>query len=503
MKSNLLSTVYIVILVACYAEKEDQTYLGQGMMAGEVTTSSVILQARLTTSDALIDGDLPGKRGVGKFEVSTDRNFTDAINSSSLIASKENDFMVKTMIRGLQSGTSYFYRLQYGTSGDSFTASDAGTFKTLVGEDGVERISFAAVTGMNYYAFYYGDHGQTEPYAGPDKDQGYPALETILDLAPDYFIGTGDNVYFDEPNRSEFERKQNEGKNPHPGGFDGEAVIDETGMRKKYHQQFIQQRFRELFKKVPTYWEKDDHDYRFNDSDPYRDFPITHEIGAKNWREQLPVVDPDEGDAKPYRTHRMNEDLQIWLVEGREYRSHNKMEDGPEKTIWGKEQLAWLKTTLSESDATFKILISATPMVGPDDSYKTDNHTNLNGFRYEGEAFFNWLNESGFSTDNFFIVCGDRHWQYHALHPSGFEEFSCGALVDANSRAGRVAGDPDSTDPEAKIKQFYVQGTPESASGGFLLVAVERDKGTPQATFSFYDEKGKLNYQVVKQGVSN
>ena len=31
------------------------------------------------------------------------------------------------------------------------------------------------------------------------------------------------------------------------------------------------------------------------------------------------------------------------------------MPDGPDKTMWGVEQRAWLERTLLESDATFKI----------------------------------------------------------------------------------------------------------------------------------------------------
>ena len=126
---------------------------------------------------------------------------------------------------------------------------------------------------------------------------------------------------------------------------------DEKGMRQKYHVQFIQQRFKDLFASMGTYWEKDDHDYRLNDADPYTDFPISHELGIKNFREQLPVVDMNDKDAKTYRTYRMNKDLQIWMLEGRDYRSANAMPVGAEKTLLGKKQIAWLKKTLMESDA--------------------------------------------------------------------------------------------------------------------------------------------------------
>jgi alkaline phosphatase/alkaline phosphatase D len=106
-------------------------------------------------------------------------------------------------------------------------------------------------------------------------------------------------------------------------------------------------------------------------------------------------VKPDDAKAVTYRTHRMGRDLQLWFVEGCDYRSPNDMADGPEKSIWGTAQKEWLQRTLKESDATFKILISPTPEVGPDDAHKKDNQVNANGFRQEGEAFFSWLKENG------------------------------------------------------------------------------------------------------------
>ena len=78
--------------------------------------------------------------------------------------------------------------------------------------------------------------------------------------------------------------------------------------------------------------------------------------------------------------------------------------------------------------------------------------------------------DDGFLEDqNFYIICGDRHWQYHSIHPIGFEEFSTGALVDGNSRLGRSPGDPESTDPEGLIEQPYTRTEP---SGGFLHVTI-------------------------------
>jgi alkaline phosphatase/alkaline phosphatase D len=281
-----------------------------------------------------------------------------------------------------------------------------------------------------------------------------------------------------------------------PSSFNGAAVTDGKGVRHKFHEQFSQPRFHQLLRKVFTYWQKDDHDFRCNDCDPYVPNPISREAGAYFFREQLPVVHPVTNAQPVFRSYRINDLVQIWLVDTREYRSRNAARDGPEKTLWGTRQHKWLKATLSQSDAVFKLLISPTPMVGPDGYGKNDNHANLAGFRYEREAFFSWLRESGLLEDNFYLICGDRHWQYHAIDPSGVEEFSVGTLVDANAVVGFFPGDETSSDPEGEIRHLY---HPEEAKGGFLNVSIDSKNHVAMAKFSFYDVRGKLQYQVTKK----
>jgi alkaline phosphatase/alkaline phosphatase D len=357
---------------------------------------------------------------------------------------------------------------------------------------------------MNYSFFHYLGHPgrRTGPYTGPDKALGYPALASIAKLAPDFFVGTGDNVYYDHP------------------GHRGRAQTQHE-MRKKHHEQYSQPRFLELFRSVATYWMKDDHDHRFDDSDainPVRirapkqqtyypktniyplesgsGFLPSHELGLRIFREQLPVVDPADPKPRTYRTHRVSKDLQVWFVEGRDYRSPLDMPDGPDKTIWGAEQKAWLERTLLESDATFKLLVSPTPMVGPDSAEKRDNHTDINGYRHEGDSFFDWLAESGISPEQFFIACGDRHWQYHAIRPDGYEEFSSGALIDENAIVGSFPGDAGTTDPEGLIRQPH---HPREFTGGFLIIGVQPEAEAAVATFDYYDEHGERLYHHEKR----
>lgn len=496
MKIQYLFFAFAVIFFVSCSENQ-HIFIAQGIMSGEATENSIIVQSRLTAADTLVLGDVPGALGFGRFEVSEDSLFSSFKESPWLPSDSSTDFILKYKFEDLNPGAQYFFRLNYGPSQSNTTMSRIASFKTNYGSQISGESSFVVVTGMNYYHFHYGNYDSLKAYAGADKQLGYPALKAILEQGPDYFIGTGDNVYFDHPNENGYNNAIKKGRGAHPATYEGKEVVDESGIRKKYHEQFVQPRFKDLFAEVSTYWEKDDHDYRYNDADPYMDFPISHALGIQSFKEQLPLAYPYK-NAKTYRTHRLNKDVQLWFVEGRDYRDANSKQDGPDKTLWGQEQILWLKETLLASDATFKILISPTPMVGPDDAYKTDNHVNLEGFRYEGEAFFDWIVDNNFLQKNFYVVCGDRHWQYHATHPKGIEEFSTGALVDNNSRAGRLAGDPKSTDPDKKIIQHYVQGTKEEASGGFLSIS-NKTRDVPELHFEYYDEHGKLLYSTIKK----
>jgi alkaline phosphatase/alkaline phosphatase D len=135
-------------------------------------------------------------------------------------------------------------------------------------------------------------------------------------------------------------------------------------------------------------------------------------------------------------------------------------------------------------------------MVGPDDANKIDNHSDIHGFRHERDQFFDWLNAEKIS--GFMVFCGDRHWQYHSIHPSGVEEFACGALNDENSRLGVPPGSAKGSDPEARIKQPYLYSEP---TGGFLQVRVTPENRTgARLLIEHRDDTGKVMNTVEKMG---
>ena len=85
---------------------------------------------------------------------------------------------------------------------------------------------------------------------------------------------------------------------------------------------------------------------------------------------------------------------------------------------------------MRSSDATFKLYISATPVVGPDRKGKKDNHANQ-VFAYEGGRLREFLN----SIPGCFVINGDRHWQYHSIDPgTGLNEFGSGPRIRRSRR---------------------------------------------------------------------
>ena len=449
-------------------------FQAQGDFAGEVTDHSVLLQSRITSIPGpLLDakGDIPGMEGRAYFEWSENESFRPSQRTSLLEAKAESDFIIRAAIEGLREGTRYFYRLVF----ENGNKGPTRTFQTRSPRG--HHVSFCMGNCMNYYPFITGQPNGDGPVTATPEDKrlGYPSFVAMQKLNPDFFIGAGDIVYYDFPKDS--------------------PAQTVPQLRKKWHEQFRFPRLISFFGRCGTYWMKDDHDFRFDDADLGGNQLPSSTTGKDLFREQMPIHAAGDTKSPNYRTHQVSRDLQIWFLEGRDYRSDNRSPADSKKSIWGEAQRKWLEATLQSSPAKWKIIVSPTPLVGPDRASKSDNHTNLNGFRDEADSFFQWLTDK--KIQNVLILCGDRHWQYHSIHPSGVEELCCGALNDENAIRGIAPGDPTSTDPQSTIRQPYLYPNP---TGGFLHVDLSQNsKGTSPLTFSFYDDGGKLLHQVIKE----
>lgn len=353
------------------------------------------------------------------------------------------DFTRQHRLANLSAGTAYEIRVEGRATPTAVAASLLdGQFRTAPDSQSIAPVRFTVVTGQNY-------HSRDLPL------EGWKIYGHMLGLNPDFFVHTGDILYYD-----------NWAKSLALARWMWQQVYGMPG-NIRFHRA------------VPSYFIKDDHETWMNDCYPTMktafmgDFTFAQ--GQAVFLEQVGMGD------KTFRTVRWGKDLQIWLAEGRDFRSANDAPDGPDKTIWGAEQKAWFKRTVLASDATFRVLISPTPLVGPDRGNKNDNHANK-GFTHEGDE----LRAFCASQTNLVVVCGDRHWQYVSTDTkTGLREYCSGPTTDAHA-----GGWPkDKREPE----HAYVK-----VVGGFLEGAVERREGKAVLTFRHYGVEGKVLNEDVR-----
>ena len=475
MRNRLILAFCAGGLAAC---SQTITYLDDsrqatGVKVGEVSTDSAVIWTRLTASaerrpDGVqirgrpnktepgepieqidpsgLQGSVPGAAGLVRLRYDSNVNFFNPVVTEWFAVEASDDFTHHFRLHGLAPGTVYFFEVQTSDpDGTTHHKPVNGRFKTAPPPQEYETVVFTAVTGQANR-----DH---------DDPAGFKIYRSMLELAPNFIVPTGDTVYYDS---------------------DAPLATSIDLARFHWHRMYSFPTLVRFHLSVPGYWEKDDHDSYHNDNWPgmSREYMGTFswEQGLQVYAEQVPMGD------LPYRTFRWGKGLQVWIVEGRDFRSANTMPDGPDKSIWGADQKSWLKETLLASDADWKVLVSPTPIVGPDRSNKADNHSNQ-AFQHEGDEMRNWFAEN--LPENFFIVCGDRHWQYHSVHPrTGVHEFSSGPATDEHA-----SGTPGE---DAQYHQFH------RVRGGFVSVTTDKAHDESRIAFRFHNVDGGVEYEWSK-----
>lgn len=433
--------------------------LGNAIKIGEVTPTSAIVWTRLTATPEpnfagipFADDDeavpvgrvladmrysLPGAAGEARVGyMPAGRPGTKRWTSWSP-ARAGRDATLQFSLDGLTPGQTYEVEVQARPGpGAAISASVSGRFNTAPEDDADAEVNFTVVTCHDFIR-------------RDDPKNGHMIYPAMARSRPDFMVHAGDVEYYDKPQ---------------PYAKNAELA------RYKWNRLFSLPFQKAFYRSTAVYFMKDDHDILMNDAWPGATYgDLTWAQGLDIFREQTPT------GPRPYRTVRWGRHLQIWLVEGREYRSPNDLPDGPEKTMWGAEQKRWFFQTFAASDATFRILISPTPILGPDRPRKNDNHANA-GFSHEGREIRDFLA----SQEDVFIICGDRHWQYASVDATrGIREYGCGAGSDAHAGGWRES----MRTPEQTFLRI---------AGGYLRVAVETTPAGPQARIQHCDVNGEV-----------
>jgi alkaline phosphatase D len=413
---------------------------GQASELAKLKDPSTLEQLQLPDGAGLDEmiGACPGKAGRVRLSYFQEEHRKDVKSLEWITTQAANDFTAQWKLEGLKPGVTYITILEAQNLDGSPTAAIRGAFKTAPAESESSPVKFCITTC----------HDFIRRDDGPNGHKIYPAMKAI---APDFIVHAGDIEYYDKPDP---------------------WALTVPLMRFKWGRIFGLPSNRDFYNHTTSYFIKDDHDTLANDCWPGQTY------GAVTFAEGKRLFNEEQFPSKPqrYQTVLWGKELQLWILEGRDFRSPNTLADGPEKTILGAQQKAWLSKSLQESKATYKLICTPTPIVGPDRDNKKDNHANA-VFEHEG----NELRQMFSKVPGVILCCGDRHWQYASVDErTNVWEFGCGPGSE-NHELGWKVGD---TRPEHRFLRVQ---------GGFLSGELTYDAtgSIPRLTIRHHDVSGK------------
>lgn len=216
------------------------------------------------------------------------------------------------------------------------------------------------------------------PYDRPGEGYGgeFEILDVIADQKPDFMIWGGDNIYLRE---SDF------------------YSVNRINYRNKHARSYPP--LQPLLAQMAHYATWDDHDYGPNDAD--RSYGLKAEsldIFKAYW------ANPQWGmpDAPGVFGLMAWGDVDFFFLDNRYYRAPNDLDD-PNKPYLGEKQMQWLKDSLLNSHATFKIIVNGNQVMN-----HLSRHEGMVHYPREYHELVDFLKEA--DVDGVLFLTGDRHF---------------------------------------------------------------------------------------------
>ena len=428
--STLSLSVYSVF--ATTENNSDSLVINQGVASGDVTDDSAVVWSRSNREAQM------------HVEYDTNSNFSQPRSTdATTIGNQTTDYTSHVKLEGLSPDTLYYYRVWFSTlplsqaNKTTSLASDilAGSFRTSPS---------ASLPSNKPISFIFAaDLGGQKHCRQVDKG-GYYIFEKMKELSPDFFIANGDMIY--AADKCPVQGPSDEWKNI-PGNFSGVAdpEINWTNteqVRDTYLKHWQYNRadpyLQSFLQNTSMYSQWDDHEVindfgalwpywnPFNkDREGYSN--IVNE-GRKVFFDYSPIDRNLDQNNRIYRSFNWGPNLDLFILDGRSYRSPNSMADTPEnnKTMLGTEQLEWLEQGLMNSSAIWKVISSDVPISVPTganasilgrDGWANGNETNFSsetGFERELQQLLNFLDDS--NIENVVFVTTDVHFPANILY---------------------------------------------------------------------------------------
>jgi alkaline phosphatase D len=323
-----------------------------GVQSGDIVMSSGMIWTRTDRPSRIM------------MEVSTTESFADARRLAPMESIPASDLAVKRLVSGLPSDQDIFYR---------FTAADLSDINTT-GEPIVGRFRTAPSARRDVRFVWSGDAaGQGW---GIDAE-GMATYATMTRHQPDFFIHSGDTIYADGPMQDEVDL-------PDGSTWTNTALIDEKRkvaetldeFRSQWKYNMMDAHVRALNAILPTYFQWDDHevvnnwsatkDLTADDRYTEKSVPLLIARAGRAFHDMTPIRFAPEEPGRVYRKIAYGPMLDVFFLDLRSYRGGNsdnlQTEMSDATRILGREQMAWLKRELAQSQATWKVIASDMPI---------------------------------------------------------------------------------------------------------------------------------------------
>jgi alkaline phosphatase D len=247
---------------------------------------------------------------------------------ATISLSRRHGLTGKTALSGLAPGTRYVYRLAGGGEGGEFVTAPA------------------AATAAPVRFLWSGDlGGGNRCRRAPD---GYAIFRAMAERRPDFFLFVGDTIYADHRCRVP--------ENVPGGDF---VALTLGGYRAKHAYNREDPAYRTFLAGTSVYAIWDDHEVGNDFAGPWT---LLMPVGRRAFLDYWPIAPSPEDPTRLHRSFRWGALLDLFILDTRQYRSHNSEPDAPGKTMLGDAQRRWLLEGLAASTATWKVVVSSVPL---------------------------------------------------------------------------------------------------------------------------------------------
>lgn len=365
----------------------------EGVISGDPTTTGINLWTRLAGASGTVKVGL---------EVATDKGFRKVVARRKIAATAASGYSVKAQVTGLKPYEQYYYRFS-----TSKTESDVGRFRTALPADSNEKVRFAFFSCQDFTFGYYNAH----------------AAMAADDL--DFVVNLGDYIYAEAYNSTRTNGVRND-------------PIGESRTLEQYRRKYALYRsdanLRKMHAKFPMISTWDDHEVVDNYAGgagasgglaPEKGYSVARQqAGYKAFFESMPTYPVAGGPGQRiYRSHRFGKHVELVMLDLRQYREDQPLGDkqvvdvsdpavrdqlAAPRQMLGQPQLDFLKATLRDSTATWKVIGNEDMFMNTKLTASQDyNVDDWSGYLHQRNEILNFIRDN--AIRDVVAVTGDIH----------------------------------------------------------------------------------------------